>query len=241
MSTVKNMDLGLWDEIKCSAVVPVSIKNITVDAVGRAAFHTLSLYEHGEIELPDVAFMPCPDEALRKVWDGVHLLFRVRFSRYMNCPVPLSRRFLFDWCGVSEREARTGVENLVAAGAVRAVAVMRHKGWWMPLYLPQGVSLPSDWEWNTAILLPENVPPRVRQQNNMERMPKVLHDAALRCVSDMDKASASARERIAARAISRYGLDWGAYGNLKLARVSTSSTLRKHLIRYLDAVNDIFM
>jgi hypothetical protein len=222
--------------------VAVSQKNITVDAVGKAAFHTLSLYEHGEIELPDVPFMPCPDEALRKGWEAVHLLFRVRFSRYPDCPVPLSRRFLVKWCGVSERTARNVVDALKEVDAVHLVACMRHGEGWLNLYLPRDVVLPADWEWDTAIVLLENVPPRVRVRTEMERMPKVFHDAALRCVRDMEMAgSASARERIAKRSLSRYGLDWGAYGKLRLARISTSHTLRKHLIRYLDAVNDVFM
>ncbi len=127
--------------------------------VGQAAWTTRAMFEEGEIELPIIDFPSLPaaiasNSDLAQVWVGVHLLFACRFVYFPDSPVPLSRQFVAEWCGVSQWKAREGLDLLIEKGAIRVIAEWkRHKiprGRVLRLFLPADIALSQSWETEAA-------------------------------------------------------------------------------------------
>lgn len=88
-----------------------------------AVWATRLLIDAGVVEAAKVALPPCPQgtrPAVRKYYAGVKLLFRVRwaYKEHYGNPVPMGRKFMADWCGLTEQQARDAITDLLCAGVI---------------------------------------------------------------------------------------------------------------------------
>ena len=56
----------------------------------------------------------------RKVWEGLRLLFSVRWTYSPGEPTPFSWRFAEDWCGVSQATAGRAIQRFLKIGIIHS-------------------------------------------------------------------------------------------------------------------------
>lgn len=90
-----------------------------------AVWSTRLLIQSGVIESPAVGLPPLVGEttaAMKTFHAGVKLLFECQW-KYVgtaNAPVPIARRFMADWCGISEASAQRAKSHLLKTGVIRS-------------------------------------------------------------------------------------------------------------------------
>ena len=93
--------------------------------------------EYGLLQPAAVVLPPLPPDmppSVRQVYDGVRLLFAVRWLGTPGDPAPLARAFVAGWCCVGERQAGEAIRELLRCGVIRiADTYKRHT-----LFLPGG-------------------------------------------------------------------------------------------------------
>lgn len=95
--------------------------------------------EIGFVVPPDVKLPPLPpgaSELMSKAYTGVNLLFQAKWYYEINRPSAISRRFLSDWCGFSEDEARVAIAELLKYEILREAGVYKTERVCMRVYLP---------------------------------------------------------------------------------------------------------
>lgn len=93
------------------------------------------LYEIEAVKPAEVTPLRYPAacaESIYKVASGIRLLFSLRWLHSPLQPAPLSRRFLADWCGISEPKATYALKYLVSNGSLVPIG----KSKTCPTYLP---------------------------------------------------------------------------------------------------------
>ena len=93
------------------------------------------LVELGLASPAPVLLLPLPASAsstLRRVYEGVRLLFGCRWLGTYGAPAPLSWRFLGAWCGLNERTAGAALNQLLRFDVLRPSGRYRR----MTLFLP---------------------------------------------------------------------------------------------------------
>jgi CRP-like cAMP-binding protein len=94
------------------------------------------LAEAGVLQpLDDVGFPPLEGnvtDGLRKVYDGLRLLFSLRWTYSAGEAAPVSWRFAAEWCGVSQATAGKAMHELLRLGVIHAAG--KHKN--ITLFLP---------------------------------------------------------------------------------------------------------
>ncbi len=84
-----------------------------------------------------VKLPPLPADArasVRRVYEGLWLLFGVRWLGTPGAPAPLAWTFVARWCGVGERQAGEALGELSRVGVIRRVGTWKRTA----LYLPSG-------------------------------------------------------------------------------------------------------
>jgi hypothetical protein len=82
-----------------------------------------------------VSLPPLPRDtsrAMRLVYDGVRLLFGVRWLHSPGAPAPLSWRFLSSWCGVNQRTAAAALAELLRLGIIVKAGTWQHTTLFLP-------------------------------------------------------------------------------------------------------------
>jgi hypothetical protein len=85
-----------------------------------------------------VSLPPLPRDtsrAVRLVYDGVRLLFGVRWLHSPGAPAPLSWRFLASWCRVNERTAAAALRDLLRRGILMKTGTCRRTALFLPANL----------------------------------------------------------------------------------------------------------
>jgi len=96
--------------------------------------------ELGLLQPVPVPFPPLPDNArrrdvLRRAYEGIRLLFGVRWLGTHGAAAPLVWSFLSEWCGIGERQAGEAIHELLRLGVIHIAGKYRR----LTLFLPGSV------------------------------------------------------------------------------------------------------
>lgn len=98
------------------------------------------LVDAGIVKPAEVLLPPCPElrNSVKQYYAGVKLLFQIRwiFKDHKNCAVPMGRRFMSAWCGLSEDQCRDAIKDLLTAGVIHTAGQHGRARLFAPGYEP---------------------------------------------------------------------------------------------------------